>query len=210
MLDERLKPRWAAAAFRTWSLGKSILEGFAARICAGSLEDGNLGVQPVVLYGAAGFAASGRGRHSSPTTAARRAFVSVCGAAWVRDANEHRSTKCYSRCHGVLDKVHHLTPERIYAAAEARAEAPLPWGWSRPPPRAIPPWRVVRGMLYCPSDECRSFRLRHRDKDACPLIRENAFSVCAAGSAAAGTLECMRAKARPGEAPPGVFDMWPC
>jgi hypothetical protein len=184
--------------------------GFAARICAGSLEDGTLGVRPVVLYGAAKFNASGRGRHSSPTTAMRRAFVTVCGAAWVRDANEHRSSKCCSRCHGVLDKVHHLTPERIYAAAAAKAETPLPMGWSRPPPRAIRPWRVVRGMLYCPSDECRSFRLRHRDKDACPLIHENAFSVCAAGSAAAGTIECMRAKARPGEAKPGVFDMWPC
>ena len=64
-------------------------------------------------------------------------------------------------------------------------------------------------MLYCPSDECQSFRLRHRDKDACVLIRENAFSVCAAGSAVAGTIECMRKKKRPGEEKPGVFFLTP-
>jgi hypothetical protein len=46
-------------------------------------------------------------------------------------------------------------------------------------------------------------------KDACPLIRENAFAVDRAGSHDAGTLECMRAKRRD-ERSPGVFDMWPC
>ena len=175
VLAERLKGRWAHAAFRTWSKGHSILEGFWARLRAGLLEDGTYGVRPVILYGAAKFAATGKGRKSTPTTAMRAACVKACGAAWVRDVVEHRNTKCCSfpDCALVLEKVWAPTPERIYAAAEARAEAPLPWGWTRPPPRPIHPWRVVRGLQHCGGHECRARAFRHRDVDAARLLLVN-------------------------------------
>ena len=136
----------------------------------------------------------------------RRACVIACGAAWVRDADEHRSTKCCSgaECGGVLDKVWAPTPDRVYAAAAAEAARPLPFGWSRPPARRVAPWRVVRGMLRCPWDECCARSLRHRDGDACRLILANALAV-AAGD---GTLACMR-RGRHDEDPPGVFDLLP-
>jgi hypothetical protein len=102
------------------------------------LDDGTFGVQPVILYGAATFAATGRGRRSAPTTAMRKACVTACGAAWVVDADEHRSTKCCSGCGCVLARVEQPTPWRVYAAADARAEAPLPLGWARPPPTSAP------------------------------------------------------------------------
>ena len=92
MLDERFKLHWAHAAFRTWSRGHAILEGFWARIRAGRLEDGTAGVRPVILYGAAMFGATGRGRRSAPTTAMRTACITACGAAWVSDADERRSS----------------------------------------------------------------------------------------------------------------------
>ena len=130
--------------------------------------------------------------------------MTACGAAWVRDANEHRSSKCCSACGGVLDKVWSLTPERVYAAAAAKAERALPWGWVRPPARRIAAWRVVRGMLHCPAEACRARSLRHRDDDATPLILDNAISV----DAGAGVLECMLG-GRHDEAPPGRFDLTP-
>ena len=65
------------------------------------------------------------------------------------------------------------TPARIYEAAAARAAARLPWGWTRPPPRPILPWRVVRGMMRCDSDVCRGFSYRHRDGDAALLLLRN-------------------------------------
>ena len=172
------------------------MEGFWARLCAGRLDDGTAGVQPVILYGAAMFAATGRGRRSAPTTAMRKACVTACGAAWVRDASEHRSTKCCSSCGCVLDKVWAPTPERVYDAAAAKAQRELPEGWARAPARAVAPWSVVRGMLRCDTDECRARSLRHRDGDACRLILANALAEDAAvqrgGAAADGTLPCMR------------------
>jgi hypothetical protein len=174
--------------------------GFCAKLASGSLADGTANVQAVILYGKASFAASGRGRHSSPTTAMRKAFEAVFGAAWVRDADEHRSTKCCSYCYGVLDKVWAQTPERVYAAAEARAARQLPWGWSRPPPRPVAGYRVVRGELRCPSDACRARSFRHRDVDAARLIYDNAFAFEATGA----PLACM-ARGRHDEDPPGRF-----
>jgi hypothetical protein len=204
VLDERLKARWANASFTTWSRGHAILEGFWARICAGRLEDGTAGVWPVILYGAAQFASSSRGRRPGPTTSMRHACVTVCGAAWVRDANEHRSSKCCSGCGCVLEKVWALTPERIYEAAAAREANALPLGWKRPPPRPIATWRIVRGLLHCGQDECRSRSLHHRDKDACRSILNNALSV----DAGHGTLPYME-KGQHNDNVPPVFYLWP-
>ena len=204
VLDERLKARWAHAAFRTWSKGHSILEGFWGRLRSGRLDDGTYGVRPVVLYGKVDFKATGRGRHSAPTTAARKACNTVCGNAWVRDASEHRSTRCCSGCHCVLDTVVALTPERIYAAAAAKAAQPLPYGWKRPPARQIYPVRTVRGLLFCPSYECRAKALKHRDVDACRLILANALAI----DAHFGTLPCM-ASGRRDELPAGKHVIWP-
>ena len=204
MLDERLKPRWARAAFRTWSLGDSILTAFWAGIRAGRLEDGTYGVRPVILYGKADFAATGKGRHSSPTTTMRAACVAACGAAWVRDADEHRSTKCCSACSCVLARIEAPTPYRIYAAAAAKAARELPFGWKRPPARPVRAWRVVRGALFCGQDACREQPLRHRDGDATRLILDNALSV----SAGRGTLECMRKGPHADDVVPQRFVFW--
>ena len=204
VLAERLKPRWAHAAFRTWSRGHAILEGFWAGVRAGSLADGTMGVRPVVLYGSAKFAATGKGRFSSPTTAMRAACVKVCGAAWVRNVDEHRSTKCCSCCGYVLAKVWARTPERIYAAAAARAAAPLPWGWTRPPPRPIPAWRVVRGLQRCDSPMCSASAFRHRDVDAARLILRNALHADAHG----GEMLHFLRHVRHVEATPPTFLLW--
>jgi hypothetical protein len=204
VLHERLKPRWAQAAFRTWSRGHAILEGFWARIRSGRLEDGTYGLRPVILFGKVNFSASGRGRHSSPTTAMRKACVSICGADWVRDANEHRSTKCCSGCHLVLDKVVAATPERIYAKAAGKAARPLPEGWTRPPARDVHPTRIVRGMLFCPTPRCSGKQLKHRDTDACLLMLENEFAV----DAGKGTLPCMQTGRRMEELPAGIYFHW--
>jgi len=175
VLDERLAPRWAHAAFRTWSKGHSILEGFWAGVRAGRVADGTAGVRPVIMYGDGDFAATLRGTFSSPTTSLRRACVVACGAGWVRPADEHRTSKCCSdpKCGGVLDRVAAATPQRIYAGAEARAAAALPPGFSRAPPRPIPPWRVVRGMYYCPTCALTGRGFRHRDFDAARLMLRN-------------------------------------
>jgi len=104
----------------------------------------------------------------------------------------------------VLDRVWGPTPERVYAAAAAKAARALPCGWTRPPARPVRPWRVVRGFLRCPSDECCARSYRHRDGDACRLILANALSV----DAGEGTLQCMR-RGRREEDPAGVFDLLP-
>jgi len=204
VLDERLKPRWARAAFRTWSLGQSILTSFWACIRAGRLEDGTYGVRPVIVYGSAAFAATGRGRHSSPTTTMRAACVAACGAAWTRDADEHRSSKCCSACGCVLTRVESPTPYRVYAAAAAKAARELPFGWKRPPARPVRAWRVVRGLLYCGQDACRERPLRHRDGDACRLILDNALAV----DAGRGTLDCMRKGKHADDVVPPRFVVW--
>lgn len=204
MLDERLKARWANASFTTWSRGHAILEGFWARICAGLLADGTAGVWPVILYGAAKFAATGRGRRSSPTTTMRSACVTVCGAEWVRDASEHRTSKCCSGCGCVLEKVWGPTPTRVYDAAAAKEARELPRGWSRPPARPIPATRIVRGLLHCGEEECRSRSFHHRDKNACRSILLNALSI----DAGRGTLPYMEhGRHDDGDAPP-VFMLW--
>ena len=104
----------------------------------------------------------------------------------------------------VLDKVEAQTPERMYAAAAARAAAQQPLGWTRPPPRHIKPWHIVRGVLHCSQDACRARSLRYRDVNVCRLILKNALSV----DAGHGTLPCIR-HGRHGEDPPGRFFFWP-
>ena len=133
----------------------------------------------------------------------RRACETVCGAEWVRDANEHRSTKCCSGCHLVLDRVVAETPARVYAAAEEKAARPLPGGWTRPPMRDIHPTRVVRGSLHCPTPTCSGKALVHRDTDACLLILQNELAV----DAGRGTLPCMQT-GRHVELPAGLYRLW--
>jgi hypothetical protein len=163
--------------------------GFWAKINAGLVMDGTAGVRAVFLYGKVSFSATGRGRRSSPTTAMTRALIAVTGSSWVRDADEHRSTRCCSGCGNVLDKVVAPTPQRIYDAAAARALAPQPLGWQRPPERRISNYRVVRGMVQCyATDLCRQRRFRHRDDDANRLILHNQKSI----DAGFGPLDCMR------------------
>jgi hypothetical protein len=206
VLAERLKPRWAHAAFRTWSRGHAVLEGFWARVCAGRLEDGTAGVAPVVLYGSAAFAATGRGRRSAPTTAARAACVTVCGARNVHDVDEHRTTKCCSWCDCVLDHVYAPTPLRVHLAAAARAEGGLPLGWRRPPAPPVRAWAKTRGLLRCPSAECWARSFRHRDFDAARLILRNEEH--RAGNAGE-PLPFLKKGRRPYEEPAGRFTLWP-
>ena len=204
VLDERLRPRWAQAAFRTWTAGQRILDSFWASLRAGNVSDGTYGVRPVILYGCASFSATGRGRHSSPTTSMRASCIKTCGAAWVRDVSEHRSTKVCSHCHRVLDKVEVVTPERIYAAARAKGERALPLGWSRPPARTPRKTCLARGLQRCRYDECRAVSFRHRDIDPCRLILTNALSV----DAGHGTLPCMRTGHHPEDVINRPFGLW--
>jgi len=179
-----------ASRWVTWQLGQSILHGFWAKLRAGSFEDGTLGIRPVILYGKASFSATGKGRQSAPTTAMRRACVTVMGKEWVRDADEHRSTKVCSTaiCGAVLDEVQAVTPDRIINAKIAKANRELPPGMTPPPMRKISRIITLRGKLHCPSETCKSHAFRHRDGDACRLILRNALSV----DRGEGTLPCMR------------------
>ena len=72
-----------------------------------------------------------------------------------------------------------LTPDRVYAAAARRAATPLPNGWQRPPPRPIPEFRPVRGLLHCGSASCRAAGVTfvHRDVNAAVNILNNAVSL---------------------------------
>ena len=207
VFEEKLKPRWAHARFNSWSRNQSVLMSFWARIVRGRVEDGTAGRRPVLHYGDAAFNATGRGRPSAPTTAMHEACVAACGARWVRKADEHRSTKCCARCGEVLEYVHGgggtvapggghprpspphppppprkvtaLTPDRVYAAAARRAATPLPNGWQRPPPRPLPEFRPVRGLLHCGSASCRAAGVTfvHRDVNAAVNILNNAVSL---------------------------------
>ena len=119
--------------------------------------------------------------------AMRASCIKACGVDWVRDCSEHRSTKLCSYCHRVLDRVVVDKPERIYAAALAKAERLLPLGWKRPPAREPHPTIIARGIQRCSYDECRAVSFRHRDVDPLRLIRDNAISI----DAGHGTLPCM-------------------
>jgi hypothetical protein len=196
--------RWAHASFKTWSLGHKIMEGFWARVRAGRAEDCTKGVRPMILYGDASFSATMRGTHSSPTTSMYRACVTVCGAAWVRQVDEHRTTKCCSACGCVLGRVLAVTPLRVFAAAAARAAAVLPGGWARPPPRPKPPWTKVRGLYRCPSAACSATSFRHRDGDAARLMLRNALYEEAHGE----PLPFLKRERR-NEETPRVFSLWP-
>jgi len=166
-----------ARGFRTWSSGQSILARFWSKLRQGRLEDGTAGVRPVILYGDARFSASGRGRHSAPTTTMRGVCIRVCSEAWVRNADEHRSTKCCSSCGRVMDTVYAPTPPRIYRRAAARELNALPAGFTRPPAKPIPFWTKVRGMQHCSSTGCAARSLVHRDVDACRNILYNALAL---------------------------------
>ena len=104
----------------------------------------------------------------------------------------------------MLDLVYALTPERIYAAADAKAAAALALGWAPRPARRIVPWHKVRGMLHCSTDTCRSRSLRHRDGEACRLVLANALSI----DAGTGPLVCMEHR-RHDEAPADIFYIFP-
>ena len=162
---------------------------FWARVKAGRAADGTAGVTPKVVYGNSKFSASARGSRPSPTTGMRKACVTVCGAGWVVDGSEHRSSKCCSACGHVLKIVKMLTPVWRYIAAARKG---------RRRPRRL---SEVRGLRYCP--QCHKFV--HRDGDAALLIRKNKLSI----DKGRGTLPCMRQGARPWEAPAGVFEVWP-
>ena len=172
ILHEKLKYRWADAAFRTWSRGQAIMHSFWARVKAGRHDDGTAGVTPIILYGNASFSATGPGRHSAPTTSMRPACVTACGVSWVRDADEHRSTKCCSGCGQVLALVYAPTPQRVLEANTKRLEkqAQSGYGLARP----AYPRRKVRGMLLCRNPAC-SNGFVHRDTDAAKLILLNAL-----------------------------------
>ena len=207
ILDQKLRAKWANMAFNTWSLGKAILHGFWARLCAGSLANGTAGIAPVFLYGAASFAATGKGRRSAPTTAMYKALLDIAHRpGQVILVSEHRSSACCPACWQKLDEVWAVRPERVYREAAARAAAPLPHGWHRPPARAIAPWAKIRGKQVCGNEACSepAFRFMHRDKHSPRAMEENALLMASTG---AGVPAMQRI--RHGDLPVEQFTQWP-
>ena len=192
---EKKKKRWANAAFTTWCRGQSILHGFWARVKAGRYEDGTAGVNPMILYGNAKFASSGPGRRAGPTVRMRKACVDVCGVSWVRDADEHRSSKCCSGCGEVLATVTAPTPQRVLKANAARLKKQAKSGYGLARPASAR--RTVRGKMLCRNTAC-PVGFVHRDIDAAKLILLNALAKEAAELVGmVGGLECMRHVHRP-------------
>ena len=195
---EKLKYRWADAAFRTWSRGQSILHGFWSRLVKGRLEDGTAYIQPTVAVGNAKWKIKGmKGRKPTPTSSMLAAGMAVCGRSWLRSVDEppyeHRSSKPCSGCGKVLDKVRAPTPIRVKLAAAARkARGVLT--------KKVPDTRIVRGLLLCRNPACPNPGFKHRDKHAALNIRNNTVSV----AAGRGGLKWMR-RVRHLDAPPGVY-----
>ena len=176
ILDERLKPRWAHADFRTWTSGRSILHSFWADILKGDLQHGTAGRRVRVHYGNAKFSTVLRGHVPSPTCAMFTACVDVIGPDRVIEVSEHRTTRCCAECGEVLHRVMAPTPERVYDTAERRRNAPLPHGWQPWPARPIPVWSVVRGEVYCANPLCPANGFHHRDGNASKGIGLNGIS----------------------------------
>jgi hypothetical protein len=185
---ETLKPRWANDKFRAWQAGQRVLANFWSGVRAGKLEDGTAGVHPVIAFGDAQFAASGRGRHSAPTSACYVACVNVMGRSAVCLTTEHRSTRCHHACGHLLQQTDSLPPSRAETRAlDKQAErqdeyAAKVEAWkvqcataderkSPRPPRPRPPqtWKLgIRGLLRCTNPECpeRHRSLIDRDENA--------------------------------------------
>jgi hypothetical protein len=117
---------------------------------------------------------------STPSTAAERAFMTACGTHStnvpgcppIALVSQHRSTSHCAECQARMEPVFAATPERIYAAAAARATRELPAGWARPPERMPRPYREVRGQRRCPNPAC-SMGLRGRDFYPSPAMEAN-------------------------------------
>ena len=159
----------------------------------------------MILYGDGDFASSMRGVRSAPTTALRKACEVACGVLWVRLADEHRTTKCCSRCGCVLDRVSAVVPARVHKAAAAREARALPPGWTPTPARPIPKWRLTRGLYYCTPCAAQGRGFRHRDFDAALLLLRSELHKEAHGGVPLPFLQ----RGRHAEASAGRFFMEP-
>ena len=185
MFKEKLKGWWARNRYDRYLCNRAGLVGFYSRLLAGSLEHGDGGVRPVLVIGDMGVGrgvSTGKGRKSTPSTAAEAACAIACGARLssqgnpcYRKGSEYRSTALHGKaaeggapaCWARLEPVIAPTPERIYRQQAERAQAALPAQWAQRPTPPLPhPWRKVRGKQWCP--ECCVFV--HRDKHPCGAI----------------------------------------
>ena len=88
-------PPPAPPAYQDFTCKRAALmcrEGFWRRVRAGRACDGTLGLAPIVAYGDAGFASSGKGGMAAPTSAMRRSCVAVFGHASVVAVDEYNTT----------------------------------------------------------------------------------------------------------------------
>ena len=129
-------------------------EGFWRTLRAGRAEDGTLGLAPVIAYGDASFASSGRGGMAAPTSAMRTSAKAVCGAHAVVDVDEfytsakHALTPAGEVCGEFLSDV---VDERVGHSKRVRRD---------PSPRGAAGRVPARGVKRCPT--CFTFA----DRDA--------------------------------------------
>lgn len=116
--NEKTKPRWARGRFGTYMAKPKALDAFLKRLEA-------QGPVTLVLYGAARWSPSQRGRECTPVGAAYRRWVLRWGKR-VRGVDENLTTQCCWKC-------------------GAR---------TRPVARADNPRKIVRGLLCCDSSSC--------------------------------------------------------
>jgi len=199
LLEERMKPRWAHAAFRKWQLSHRAVDRAWSSLLAGRLEDGDYGARVVLGLGDASFPSSGRGRRPTPTTALVRAAYVAASAVQrvshvVMRVFEYGSTKYHmdGGCGATLAQVWAPPSARQVAKHDAKVarseEAPqvMVWGWTRappPPPRELRGWYPLHGLQWCDHDDCKAphARLVARDPDAAVGIAD-ATARCIAGA----------------------------
>ena len=199
LLEERMKPRWAHAAFRKWQLSHRALDRAWSTLLAGRLEDGDYHARVVLGLGDAAFPSSGRGRRPTPTTAlVRSAYVAAAAvqrvAHVVMRVFEYGSTKYHmgGGCGATLAQVWAPPSARQVArhdAKVARSQEPpqvMVWGWVRaplPPPRELRDAYPLHGLQWCDHEDCKAphARLVSRDTDASVGIAD-ATARCIAGA----------------------------
>lgn len=154
---EKTKRKWGQQRFRVYHLKQKTLDKFFASMRTKSTF-ADPKPQPVIGYGAAQFASTGKGEIAAPTSSL---YKKCCQHFKTIPVDEFRTTRICCDCNSELWKV---TQKKMVTKTKITEEVDelgiLKFGVAK---EDVEVDQEVRGLRWCCSTECRSFKNRDRN-----------------------------------------------